>query len=431
MSDITCHSELKRFREDEALAPVAAPTSSDPTILMKHLASQEPVKLALARDFPLIVKRLEKTARGVAKMEAETDGEGDLHKGLGWLHYRECYDEVRLADISETLLTYATTLAFYLHLAALPPSRRPDFSTHPIVPRLLQLKEGVAMLEDLDFDAGSVSGDPLVLTNRFDDGEEDEEIDFDDIDEDTKKEMIARMRKAQGRDWEEDAEGLWDDDEDLEDGELDDLMEEAEIEEPVKKAKKSKKDKKEKKSKKASSSASSSSLPAGYSVLEEPEFVPSSKRSSSSRAAIDSDDRGDPLALSKADAADKSQRKHSLRFHTSKIAATAARRDAARRDRMGGDEDLPYRDLKRGRDDALRKNGPQGSEGEALDGGEWSEKDKKTAREVMDMDLDMDMDERNAGEEDGEGYYDLVKRQKREEKDAKKEEYESARAAER
>lgn len=409
--------------------PVAVPTSSDPTVLMKHLASQEPVKLALARDFPLIVKRLDKTARGILKMESEADGEGELHKGLGWLHYRMSIQAslYQLTCPSDTLLTYATTLAFYLHLAALPPANRPDFTTHPIIPRLLQLKEGVAMLEDLDFDAGSVSGDPLVLNNPFgdDDEEDEEEIDLDDIDEDTKAELLARMRKAQGREWEDDAEGLWDEDESLEDGELEGLMEEADEVATVKKSKKTKKAKKSKVSSKESES--SSTLPEGYSVLAEPEFVPSSSKRSSSSKAVDNDDHGDPLALSRADAADKSQRKHSLRFHTSKIAATAARRDAARRDRMGGDEDLPYRDLKRGRDDALRKNGPQGSEGEALDGEEWSEKDRKAAREIMDMDVD----ERDGGEEDAEGYYDLVKRQKRESKDAKKEEYEAARAAER
>jgi U3 small nucleolar RNA-associated protein 3 len=50
------------------------------------MEAHEPLKLALARDYPLVVHRLEKTARGIQRMMAE--GEQDLHKGLGWLHYR-------------------------------------------------------------------------------------------------------------------------------------------------------------------------------------------------------------------------------------------------------------------------------------------------------------------------------------------------------
>jgi U3 small nucleolar RNA-associated protein 3 len=42
------------------------------------------------RDFPLIAHNLEKTAKGIKKMMAEQEeGEETLHKGLGWMHYRE------------------------------------------------------------------------------------------------------------------------------------------------------------------------------------------------------------------------------------------------------------------------------------------------------------------------------------------------------
>lgn len=49
----------------------------------------EPLKLALARDFPLVVRKLHKTAKGIKKMSKEAEGEESLHKGLGWLHYRK------------------------------------------------------------------------------------------------------------------------------------------------------------------------------------------------------------------------------------------------------------------------------------------------------------------------------------------------------
>ena len=49
----------------------------------------EPVKIALARDFPLVVHKLRKTAKGIEDIMKEEEGQESLHKGLGWLHYRE------------------------------------------------------------------------------------------------------------------------------------------------------------------------------------------------------------------------------------------------------------------------------------------------------------------------------------------------------
>jgi hypothetical protein len=67
---------------------VVAPETEDPATLIRHLQAYEPVKLALARDLPLTVRKIEKTARGIKGMMAEEEGEESLHKGLGWLHYR-------------------------------------------------------------------------------------------------------------------------------------------------------------------------------------------------------------------------------------------------------------------------------------------------------------------------------------------------------
>ena len=73
-------------------APTPSLPSSTPVPqLLTHLTYKEPVKLALARDFPLVVRKLEITERGIAKMTAESeasDDHGPLHQGLGWLHYR-------------------------------------------------------------------------------------------------------------------------------------------------------------------------------------------------------------------------------------------------------------------------------------------------------------------------------------------------------
>ena len=138
---------------------------------------------------------------------------------------------------SEVLLSYATTLAFYLHLASLPSDKRPDFTTHPILPRLLQLKEAVSAMEDADFAAASDDeGDTIELYDgeeKTDDGEEDE--DEEDSDDDMTSEEKAEMKKALMKmfggkgddvDW-EDAEDVWEGG-DLEDGELEGLQAEAE-----------------------------------------------------------------------------------------------------------------------------------------------------------------------------------------------------------
>lgn len=75
--------------EEEAKVVVPAPDTKDPETLVRHLSAHEPLKLALVRDFPLVLRKLKKTARGIKAMSAEAVGEENLHKGLGWLHYRE------------------------------------------------------------------------------------------------------------------------------------------------------------------------------------------------------------------------------------------------------------------------------------------------------------------------------------------------------
>lgn len=73
----------------------APPPNADPSKLITHLALHEPLKLALARDFPLVVRKLQKTERGIKRMQkdaSQAQKHGDmpqLNQGLGWLHYRE------------------------------------------------------------------------------------------------------------------------------------------------------------------------------------------------------------------------------------------------------------------------------------------------------------------------------------------------------
>ena len=342
-------------------------------------------------------------------------------------------------------------MAFYIHLAALPADDRPDLANHPIISRLLELKKGVADLEELDFSAGSVSdGDPLMESFAEKMGME---IPEGGLTPEMKAELmktLAKMREeglSMGEDDEDELDGIQemedDDFEDfddswkgagLEEDELADLL--ADVDEdmegdsedepvaPVKvkkaKSKSSKEDKKVKakttedgKKKRVRKVKEPAPEPiANFTPLAEPSFHSSKKTKSSRPLSADDDTLGDATSLLDADASDKERRTKSLRFHTSKIASTSNRRAAARAQRLGGDEDVPYRDRQKARDAALRKNSSAAAQegGEDLDGAEWSESDKKRAREVRE-----EVNDDDAGVDDGAGeYYDLVKRRKTE-----------------
>lgn len=154
--------------------------------------------------------------------------------------------------------------------------------------------------------------------------------------------------------------------------------------------------------------------------LEEPEFV--SSKASSTRARVDSIDTfGEATSLPQVDAADKSARKKSLRFHTSKIESVSARRQGARNQAAGGDDDLPYRERKKAKDARLAEeanNRVKNQGGANLEDSEASERTAEKRKREEDSEA-----------EDADGYYELVKRQSAEKKEKKKAEYEKSQAA--
>ena len=112
----------------------------------------------------------------------------------------------------------------------------------------------------------------------------------------------------------------------------------------------------------------------------------------------DDSDFGDPTHLEAHEAAQKAERKKSLKFYTSQIVSKSQKRGAAGRD-AGGDADIPYKERLKDRQERLNaqaeKRGTKSkpNQQEAL-GGESDEEDAKAAAEI-----------RNGGEDD---YYDLV-----------------------
>lgn len=157
--------------------------------------------------------------------------------------------------------------------------------------------------------------------------------------------------------------------------------------------------------------------------LEEPTYAPSKLRTSPHTLISGEDDAfGDATVLGTADAADKKARRHTLRFHTSKIESASARRLGARH-ALGGDDDIPYRERRKEKAARARREAQAHSQGgDDLDDVE----PESPLRSPQGNDAGED-----EAEESANGYYSLVQQQKREQKESKKMAYEAAKAASR
>ncbi|KAF4617526.1 hypothetical protein D9613_006056 [Agrocybe pediades] len=381
--DLETTNELEQPVE-EAEVNIPDP-SSDKKTLLRHLEKTSPEALALARDWDDTVQSLEKTRQ---KIEQLKSGNPDI-LSAGMLHLQY-----------QALLSYSTTLAFYLHLrSSAKYSRRPALlQSHPILQRLLSLKQHISTLEGLEL-APSDS--------------EDYDSDESEFSSMNTEEMMEDGMKL----WDRDNEDLGD----LEDNELNDLLEDAEedVEEPEPAVRKP--PKKKRKTEKAK--AKDEPVKPMFDLVE-PEFT-SSRPSSSRRQPVEdaADAFGEATALHSVDAADKSARKKSLRFHTSKIESASARRQGARNQAAGGDDDIPYRERKREKDARLVKEAAiraKNQVGVPLDDEEPQVGDKRSRDEDDD-----------GGAESPDEYYELVKKKSQDQKAKKKAEYEEAHGLER
>lgn len=311
----------------------------------------------------------------------------------------------------EALLTYATTLAYYLHLRASEKyAARPLLlRKHPILNRLLTLKQSLVTLESLG--VGSESQD------------EDDEEDAEDYELGSDTPDLWSLILKQG----------------LESDELAELLRDAD-ENPTKTRKKDKVEAKPPKKKRKTSGDSEMGRPTFD--LVEPDFeLASTSTKKKLLAPVDAsatDAFGEATFLQHADATDKQARKKSLRFHVSRIESASARRQNARSNAVGGDDDIPYRERRKEKEQRMekerqRKAGTLGMGGDDLgdlddldpEMADASGRSKKRRREAdFDADSDSDMAEAH-------GYYELIKRQAAEKKIKKKADYEEVRAAER
>lgn len=275
-------------------------------------------------------------------------------------------------------------------------AQRPELiKSHPVFSRLLTLKQSLSTLEDLNF---AIS----------------DESDYDD------DESLSLMDEEMF-----DREQLWSVDRlnGLEADELDELLMDAQSfqatseSRPIPSA-----DKPPKKKRKTDASKST---PA-FDLVEPVYGLPKSTPANATKDLISTDAYGEATSLHHADQADKVARKKSLRFHTSKIASASARRQGARNNMVGGDDDIPYKERRKEQEARLAKESEKraktrGQGGDDLDD---LEPEMPTTKRTRDDDGNDD-----GVDEDADGYYELVKRKTKDKKDKKKAEYEEAQAA--
>ncbi|KAJ7254352.1 Sas10 C-terminal domain-containing protein [Mycena haematopus] len=343
----------------EDSTPTEDPTPQDPKSLLRQLEKTSPETLALARDWEDTAESLIKTREKIAKLEAKDPD--SLSLGMIHLYY-------------QTELTYTTALAFYLHLRSSEKyARRPDLlRTHPVLERLLTLKQSLITLEDLDFAAS--------------DSEDGSNDDSSDVDVMMDAQQLWRLNRMEG----------------LDEDELDELLHDADMPE---KEVEMEAEAEMRPKKKRKTSQTSPALPVFD--LVEPEFT--SSTSAQHRHDSSTDAYGEVTALQHADAADKTARRKTLRFHTSRIESASARRQGARNNAAGGDDDIPYRDTRK-----QAPKVPQNSRGQGGEDLDESEPQPKTS---------------DADAEDADGYYELVNRKSKLKKELKKAEYEAAQEA--
>jgi U3 small nucleolar RNA-associated protein 3 len=119
------------------------------------------------------------------------------------------------------------------------------------------------------------------------------------------------------------------------------------------------------------------------------------------RASIEDSDFGDEAPLTAKEAAEKAQKKKSLRFYTSQITQKANKRGTAGRN-AGGDDDIPHRERLKDRQARLNaeaeKRGQRTGAGDGVGADLGDDSDEDDRRQARELRADADEDD----------YYDLV-----------------------
>lgn len=358
-----------------------------------HLVATQPHLLSLLHDFADCAANLpEAEQRHKTLVAVHNKAQEPLHPaiGLSKLHL----------DLSKA---YLSVSAFWLKLVAEGGSAE---LAETVLKRLVGLREGLQSLEEqgigMEEDEEDEDG-PISMLELLNDKNMD-------------REELLEFLQSQEDDEDEEELELDEEDASTEDmsafGEEEDEQElsEAEIEpEPVSKKRKATSapviEKKKRKTEKEESSRPS---------FLQPDYESAAKPKKSNKATLATDDFIEAPSLTSHEANDRAAKKHTLRFHTSQINQKANRRSAARGALAGGDEDVPQRSKEALRREAQRR--------ESAKRAKELEADAASAKKVAE----------SAGPDEGEdGYYGLIKKGKKVEKDLQKEEYDHGRLEDR
>lgn len=431
--------------------------------LLAKLQQTSPEAVALAGEYADMLEEFGRVDHLLNKTMAEQPNHASLE--VMHVHY-------------QTLATYITTMTFYFHLRASPEfaAEPAKLRTHPVMQRMMRLKQGLSVMEDLGltFEPNrmpSTNGglsqddmDEMQMLSQGSGGSEDE--DLGDLDEDELADLMADADDSSGK---ENAAPVKakkgakqkrrskDDDGD----------EDADHTEEAKPKQKKKATKKEAGKKKVKKPEPVAPLAAGLADLDdEPALQVKLKKKGSagssaaknpfavSADATKFDDAtfGELSELSSIESAERAARKRSLQFHASAIESKALQRAKAAKERQSGDADIPYRDRERSRagveaTKAAREaklqqqlNGGMGKD-IALDGQDgWGDADEKDWRDVMGQPMESSSGSRRPGgddhdddddHDDAADYYDLVTSSRKRARAEAKAEYDDARNAER
>ncbi|KAL9931725.1 hypothetical protein V8E36_009511 [Tilletia maclaganii] len=435
---------------------VALPTDPEMVAaLLRNLHAKDALTLALAGEFADSVYEWGVLEAGMEKAAAELP---PTHPSFSLMHIYQ-----------QTFLTYLTTLTFYFYLRTSPaysPLPSDPVATtaavqklrrHPVVARLIELKEALANMEDLGFRvdqnaSSEADDDELAPVFRSEDG--DSTVDFGDLEDGELDDLLADEKENMALSIQSDPAYAA-------------LSQPEEVTQQQPKRKKAPKSAAEPEKKAVVrgplaelDDLVSSSAAAG------PSSSSKAKRKASTKVNTIADAEaaealGELTSLTAAEKAEKQERKRSLRFYTGQIASRdplapssssmASRSGSGKAGGLSGDADIPYTDRERSRRAVeaaaeakrLRANGLGGlsSADTALDGAEsWGAADEKAWVDVMGVDAGsrpgalpaaMDLDGGDGGDDDAAGYYDLVATAKQERRQAKQDAYDEARLEER
>lgn len=413
--------------------------------LLAKLQQTSPEAVALAGEYADMLEEFGRVDNLLKTMIAEQPNHASLE--VMHVHY-------------QTLATYITTMTFYFHLRA-----SPEFSndpaklrTHPVMQRMMRLKQGLSVMEDLGltFDPqrmpgsnGGLSPDEMDEMHLLSQGSEDD--DLGDLDDDELADLVADASSGK----ENAAPGKAKKNTKKSKKQIED--DEEYVDEKPKQKKKANKPKK--KAAKAKKPEPVAPLAAGLADLDdEPTLQIKLKKkgaagSSANPFAVSANDAnvedatfGELSGLSSIESAERAARKRTLQFHASAIESKALQRSKAAKERQSGDADIPYRDRERSRagveaTKAAREaklqqqlNGGTGKD-IALDSEDgWGEADEKDWRDVMGQPMaSSSSSSRRDDNDDDEAadYYDLVTSSRKRARAEAKEEYDEARNAER